>query len=36
MNNPLRQVPVPVEIRRPVIPAQVRSSSLFLGWGPKF
>lgn len=35
MNTYLRQVPTPLEIRRPVIPAQVQSS-LFLGWGPKF
>ncbi len=35
MNNRLRQVSPPVEIRRPVIPAQAQTS-LFLGWGPKF
>jgi len=30
-----RQMPIPPEIHRPVIPAQV-SPGLFLGWGPKF
>ncbi len=29
------QMPIPAEIRRPVIPAQV-SPGLFIGWGPKF